>query len=99
MRTGLTSLFCALLVLGTASVAAAPNRARPATPRCGPNEFLYWVLVNRDDGDRLHIEVTPLKGGEVESFDVAKPGHSLYQKHYHKGALVCRSMPLPPAGG
>lgn len=99
MNKGLASLFCALLSLGSAAFADEPNRAHPAIPRCAPNEFLYWVLMNRDDGDRLHIEVTPLKGGEVESFDVAKPGHSLYAKHYRKGALVCRSMPLPPAGG
>ena len=68
-------------------------------PDCGPSEFLYWVLQNRDDGGKLHIEVTPLKGGDVEAFDVSKPGHALYERHYRKGALVCRALPLTPAGG
>lgn len=94
-----SAFFCALALACALGAAAEPRKPRVAVPKCAPNEFLHWVLQNRDDGDKVHIEVTPLKGGEVEVFDVAKPGHSLYAKHYRKGGLVCRPMPLPPAGG
>lgn len=90
----------AMAILGLSSAQAFAGDRDTKAPKCRYNEVQARVTAyeDRPGSDRVHVELQDLRGGERQSFDVAKPGHTMYSR-YRVGQVVCRLLPEPPAGG
>lgn len=73
--------------------------AAQAAPRC--TQFEEPAVVRRyvDLSDRVEVDVEIVRDHRRESFSAAKPGHTLYERTYKVGRVVCHRIPDLPAGG